>query len=322
MKRLSLIKKEKQIKTLELNTALKNLKLSRSAYDRLIEMYKLRSYTGYEDPMRQHIMTTLNELNIPYVLYNGNIIGLNHNKAPLLSSHMDMVNTNYYIQNPNSQLTLTEKIDTNYNIRMYNFKDQTSLGADDKNGIWIILELLREGKDINFIFSHGEEGGCVGINQVISNSVIAKDIENKTTYCLVLDRSNSGDIIGYDNDYCVALDDKLESFAKENKFKYTTAHGLCSDANSLSKLIECVNLSVGYYQAHTSTEFTNLKELLNAKDFVNLILKNFKYETVSPERMRKFKKCSVPYTREEIKIDNKLHRTTCGSTSTEIYKGV
>lgn len=306
-------KKEKEIKILTTNEAAAELKISNTSLEELIKLYKLRSYTGYEEPVRRYILDILDKLNIPYVIYNGNIIGMNYNKVPLLSAHMDMVNTDWTILNK-EVVNYKEVIDENFNIRMYKETStkeamQTSLGADDKNGIWLTLELLKQGVEINFIFSHGEEGGCVGINQVVANEEIAKDIENKTTYCLVLDRRNSGDIIGYDNDYCLGLDDKIEKYAKDNGYKFKKERGLCSDANHLSKLIECVNLSVGYYRAHSSEEFTNLKELCNTKDFVYKLINVLRYETVSPERMREFKKCSTPYQTRQKKDDIKTDKS-------------
>ncbi len=274
----------------------------------LLTLYKLRSYSGFEQPVRNFIEELLTEWKIPYINLNGNIIGLNHDGAPIISAHMDMVNTdrNHLGPKEDSIQNAIFTIDEKTNIRIYRPLDdkdikQTSLGADDKNGIWIALMLLKRGVKINFIFSHGEECGCVGIKQVIADTEIAQKIE-KCAYSLVIDRRNKNDIIGYENEYCMALDDRLEQFAKQLGYKYKCARGLCSDANHISYLNEVVNLSCGYYEAHSPTEYTNLSELIYCFKFVSDVLQHFSFKSVSGERMRKFKKVSKPYkTEEEIK---------------------
>jgi hypothetical protein len=214
---------------------------------------------------------------------------------------MDMVNTdrNHLGPKEDSVIKPVFTIDEDTNIRIFRPRPdgditQTSLGADDKNGIWIALLLLKRGVNINFIFSHGEECGCVGIKQVVADTDIAQQIE-KAAYALVIDRRNKDDIIGYGNDYCLALDDRLQKFAKDFGYGYTCAQGLCSDANHLSLLVETVNLSCGYYNAHSPSEYTNLSELVYCYNFVSQVISKFQFSSVSGERMRKFKKASKPY---------------------------
>lgn len=282
--------------------------LTENDYLMLLTLYKLRSYSGFEQPVRNFIEGLLNEWKIPYINLNGNLVGLNHDGAPIISAHMDMVNTdrNHLGPKEDSIPNAVFTIDDKTNIRIYRPLDngdikQTSLGADDKNGIWIALLLLKRGANINFIFSHGEECGCVGIKQVVSDEKIAQKIE-RCAYSLVIDRRNKNDIIGYENEYCMALDDRLEYFAKQLGYEYKCARGLCSDANHISSLNEVVNLSCGYYEAHSPTEYTNLSELVYCFNFVCLVIQNFTFSSVSGERMRKFKKVSKPYkTEEEIK---------------------
>ena len=331
MKQLNLLKKDnkkevkKEVKPKSIAAAkvVEDVGISIESLNSLVAMYKLRSYTGYEDPLRNYIMEQLDNMAVPYVIYNGNLIGLNHDNAPLLSAHMDMVNTDYHIVDKSKIYDYNFTITENYDIRIFRKQEdkevQTSLGADDKNGVWIILELLKAGKPINFIFSHGEEGGCVGIKQVVSNVELAKEIEKKSKYALIVDRRNSSDIIGYGNKYCVALDDKLEEFSKANGYKFKKAHGLCSDADYISKLVECVNLSTGYYQAHSSSEFTNVKELVTTLNFVSLVVDDFVYSSVSGDRMREFKACGKPYS--EYTTEKKETKETKNNTKeTSSYK--
>lgn len=275
----------------------------------LRQMYLLRSYSGNEEPMRQYIMDVLDELSIPYINYNGNVLGFNHPGAPLLSAHMDMVNTEgYKLVGRESKLEdgYVFTVDAKACIRLYRDKEkkrQTSLGADDKNGIWVILQLLKAGYEVNFAFCHSEEIGGAGSSQIVQDRELAEFIE-KCQYCLVIDRRNDSDIIGYGNKYCMGLDDRLEAFAKENNYKYHCVHGAVSDADRFSTLIECVNLSCGYYDAHSSTEYTNLNELWTCLLFCKAILDDFNYHSVSASRMQDFKSCKSPYSKYESKSYN------------------
>ena len=268
----------------------------------LKELYLKRSYSGNEEAVRSVITKFLDNLKIPYVNFNGNILGFNYPGAPLFSAHMDMVNTERYKLLPGTDSVGNDYVftlDNKTNIRLYRDKEkkhQTSLGADDKNGIWVILTLLRKGREINFAFCHSEEIGGAGSTQIVQDEELAQFIEG-CQYGIIIDRRNSGDIIGYGNKYCMGLDDRLEAFSKERGFKYTTAHGSISDADRFSQLIECVNISCAYYEPHTSNEYTNLNELWNTLLFCEMILDRFNYVSVSPKRMQDFKNCKSPYAK-------------------------
>ena len=286
----------------------------------LKEMYKIRSYSGSEEPMRELIRKTLNELKVPFTEQDGNILGLNYPNKPLLNAHMDMVNTGWGYEDVSSPPDLF-KIDDTACIRLYkkgssnsvntsvvsmsywdrwreqsrsslpsyNKETQVSLGADDKNGIWVILSLLAEKVEFNFAFFHGEEVGCVGSRKAMANPLIGTFIEKNCPYAITIDRRNSGDIIGWGQKYCVTLDDRLETFSNKHGFNYVCASGLSSDAGPISQACEAVNISCGYYEPHTYREYTNLNELWNTRMFVKKVLEEFTFEPISLKRLREYK---------------------------------
>ena len=298
----------------------------------LKDLYKIRSYSGSEEPMRKLIRKTLNGLNIQFIEQDGNILGLNYPNKPLLNAHMDMVNTGWGYEDVNYPPDLF-KIDNKACIRLYrkentkntitsnlasmsywdrwreqsknslpsyNKETQVSLGADDKNGIWVILSLLAEGFEFNFAFFHGEEVGCVGSKKAMSNPVIGMFIERNCPYAITIDRRNSGDIIGWGQRYCVTLDDRLETFSNKHGFNYVCASGLSSDAGPISQACEAVNISCGYYEPHTYREYTNLNELWNTRQFVKKVLEEFSFEPVSLKRLREYKGCKTPSYNETV----------------------
>jgi hypothetical protein len=93
----------------------------------------------------------------------------------------------------------------------------------------------------------------------------------------------------------MGLDDRLSTFAKEVDLKFSPARGSISDADSLSPLVECVNLSCGYYEPHSSREYTNLNELWDTFQLCEQMLVAFDYTSVSAKRMQDFKSARCPY---------------------------
>lgn len=147
---------------------------------------------------------------------------------------------------------------------------QTNLGADDKNGIFIALKLIRSfGNDINFIFSVEEEigGVCREFLQYFS-----EERTNSIPYALIFDRKGAGDVIGTNNEYCEEdFENAVLDIAK--KFGYRRSTGTFSDCDHISEFIPCVNLSCGYYNAHTAGEYTVLSELENAVNLGHALIK-------------------------------------------------
>lgn len=141
-------------------------------------------------------------------------------------------------------------------------KAQQGLGADDKNGIWIALELLGELDVLKCAFFVGEEIGCVGSSE--ADMEFFKDVR----YCIQPDRRNGDDLITNisgsicSEDFLAAID-----YAK---FGYKETTGLMTDVEELCEQgigVSCINISCGYYNPHTDHECTSWSELCNALYF-------------------------------------------------------
>ena len=145
-------------------------------------------------------------------------------------------------------------------------RSQQGLGADDKNGLWIALELLNELPVLKCAFFVGEEIGCIGSSKVDLN--FFKDVR----YCIQADRRNGGDLITAisgdicSKDFIVSLDYK--------DYGYKPCDGLTTDVGTLVHRgvgVSCINISCGYYDPHTDHETTLWSELVNAKAFAKHI---------------------------------------------------
>jgi hypothetical protein len=177
---------------------------------------------------------------------------------PCVAAHLDQVQRNHSKD--------FEVIEGNDVVFGYSAKSrsQQGLGADDKNGIWIALECLREFSDLKVAFFVGEEIGCKGSGAC--DLTFFKDCR----YVIQPDRMHGHDLITSmavgdvcSRDFVKALGAKEYGYREEN--------GSITDVGELVERgigISCLNLSCGYYDAHTDHEFTVLSELQNCLDFV------------------------------------------------------
>lgn len=225
----------------------------------LLHLYSIHSPSGSEKPMRQFIERTLQSLGIKYSKDDeGQIWHITENQ-PLLCAHMDQVQKS------------APTIEAIENIGGRISADGFGLGADDKNGIWVILQILRDclSRKLpipSFIFSVDEERISGKATKCFEKHFLNKENKPKVPFAIVLDRRNSGDIIGRSNGYCTReFEDRVTTIGKP--FGYKPTMGAYSDADGLSRFVNAVNLSVGYYNPHSTTEYTVWSELLNALEF-------------------------------------------------------
>lgn len=120
------------------------------------------------------------------------------------------------------------------------------LGADDRAGVEAILEILDKGLRPTVIFTLGEEVGGIGATQLI------KDITPKFNFLIELDRSGVDDCVFYQcgNPEFVSY---IESFGFEEQ------SGSFTDISFLAPAWGCAatNLSIGYFNEHSHSEYLN-----------------------------------------------------------------
>lgn len=187
--------------------------------------------------------------------------------TPLLSAHMDTVQTSDdTIWMPHIQIN-KKKWTISYN--------NSIIWWDDKCGIALAMQLYEKYWDkVSLLFSRQEEVWHLWASDFCRNH---SDLLKQCKYCLVLDRRNAWDIISSDNGYCSKeFEDEIHRCTKD--FGYKPTHWLLSDADAYCKYINCVNLSVGYYNAHTKSEYIVIDELKNAFNAVCNIIENFQWE--------------------------------------------
>ncbi len=182
----------------------------------LTSLYKIYSPTGSERVMSEFVQAQLDEMGVKYEMDKYQIHSLKPD-TPLISCHMDQVGWTR-----TEELTILEDL----------IWGDSQIGADDKNGVWICLNLLRHfgGENLSFIFSTGEEAGC-DIDDVLEE--YDEKILDSILYGLVFDRRGPGDIIGTQNDYC--RDDMEYALWHEGEeFGYSPCMGVWSDADIIA----------------------------------------------------------------------------------------
>lgn len=177
-------------------------------------------------------------------------------------------------------ILLTAHMDTVHKVQMYEYMEYTDakgnhiltsqdgIGGDDRCGIYMILEIIKNGFRPSILFCEDEEIGGVGSDKFIKTEE-AKQLE-KLNYMIELDRANSDDAVFYDCDN----KDFTKYITEFTGYKKT--YGSFSDISNLAPFagIAAVNLSCGYYNAHTTSEKVNMEEMFNTINIVSKLLED------------------------------------------------
>lgn len=140
------------------------------------------------------------------------------------------------------------------------------LGADDKAGVTIMLNMIENKIPGLYYFFLGEEVGCVGSKKV-ANKYKTEKIEgiNKV---ISFDRRGTDSVITFQSGQRCCSEKFGEELSKqlnlaEDSFSYKNdPTGLLTDSiQFISIYPECTNISVGYRSEHTFSETQNIEHL-------------------------------------------------------------
>lgn len=139
------------------------------------------------------------------------------------------------------------------------------LGADDRAGVFAIIQIIRSGLRPHIIFTTDEELGAIGASKLALLDCPFKNLK----YLIQLDRRGSNDCVFYD---C----DNQEFVNYVEKFGFVWNYGSFTDISELCPTwkIAGVNLSVGYRDEHSTSEILFVGQLLNTIEKVKKMLKD------------------------------------------------
>lgn len=137
------------------------------------------------------------------------------------------------------------------------------LGADDRAGVFSIIQIIKHNFRPHIIFTTDEEKGCLGASALAEQECPFDDLR----YVIQLDRRGSDDCVFYE---C----ENFEFTDYVEKFGFVENFGTFSDIYDLCPAwgIAGVNLSIGYYNEHSVIETLHVNSMLNTIEKVEKML--------------------------------------------------
>jgi len=131
------------------------------------------------------------------------------------------------------------------------------IGGDDRCGVFSVLEIIKDLK-CHVLFTEDEESGCIGARKFAFGD-IAKELSGKIHYCIEIDRRGENDAVFYE---CENYE--FQKFIESTGY-FKTAYGSFSDICYIAPELDCsaVNLSIGYFNEHTKSEYIDLDIMYN-----------------------------------------------------------
>ena len=231
----------------------------------LTRLYKIQSKSGQEAKMIKYLESLLPLLGENIIVKNiNNNLYITKGECisyPCIVAHSDQV------QEPNNNIEILQLEDLYVGFD-FKKKKQVGLGADDKNGIFMIILALIHCPILKACVFHGEEIGCVG------STACEMTFFDDCRFVLQCDRRNNEDFInnGANVELC------SEEFIKDcliEEFGYKETNGSITDVVTLKQRglkISCCNISCGYYNPHTDHESTKISDLEKCWTLVQHIL--------------------------------------------------
>lgn len=233
-----------------------------------MELYKIDSPSGREHEMSVFITDFLATNSIRFRTDEcGNIYATKGDAEhyPCVVAHMDEVHQ----RKPKGYRPINFKGEVIFGYDIYR-KKFVGTGADDKNGIWICLKLLKSEPVLKCVFFVQEEVGRIGSGRCHMSFF------DDCRYVLQCDRRGDDDFITRIEGTELCSQEFIED-ALEKSYGYGTTDGLVTDVYTLKRRglnVSCANISCGYYNPHTDDEFTRISDLRKCLKFVRNIIAN------------------------------------------------
>lgn len=179
---------------------------------------------------------------------------------------------NYFLKIGDSRTMFTCHLDTassNYEDVVHVFdgdfirsNGKTILGADDKAGVVILLYMIEKRVPGTYYFFIGEEVGCVG-----SRRMSREYVDGSYDRCISFDRRGYNSIITHQfwsrccsDEFAISL--KSEINKNGLKFDLDDTGIVTDSASFMGQIPECTNISVGYFNEHTTREMQDIGFLI------------------------------------------------------------
>lgn len=144
-------------------------------------------------------------------------------------------------------------------------------GFDDRAGVFAILKIVQAGLRPSIIFTMDEEIGALGAQELVDKFIVPA---STLKYIVELDRRGKNDCVFYsciNNDFTAYVE----------KFGFEKNLGSFSDISEICPIwgVAGVNVSVGYFNEHTPSEYLNVDYLM---DTIRRVIKMLKEADKAP----------------------------------------
>ena len=237
----------------------------------LKSLYSINCKSGNEADIIQFVREQINGLNLKIETDSfGNLFitkGISCN-YPCVTAHLDEIHSSV-------QRTIVSNEGVVYAIDQAG--ERVGCGADDKNGVWIVIRLLQSKPVLKVALfvqeeRDGELAGCRG------SRACSLSFFDNVKYILAVDRKGNSDVVISNKKSGMKLCE--ENFIPTwllDKYGYQCVEGGRTDIVALKERglnIPCCNISCGYYNAHKNEEYTVFSELEHALFFVSELIDN------------------------------------------------
>lgn len=253
-------------------------------YELLKKVLSVPTKTYKEDKMIEFLTSWLVENDIPHFIDEmGNIYATKQSEDieyfPCVVAHTDTV---HELDTINIHEMMLPNDQGEYKLAYKAFNDlnqPTGIGGDDKCGVYVCLELLRELPNVKAAFFVSEETGCHGSKNA------DKSFFSNVGYVLQFDAPGNWMVSEYcmgtklfdkDSDFFNKCDKVLtEGFNNRNKYQ---SHPY-TDVYALKNLFDfsCINFAVGYYNYHTKHEYVIVEDVYNTLDIAKKMIGDLGY---------------------------------------------
>lgn len=168
----------------------------------------------------------------------------------IFASHIDTVSKEYQ--------KVTHRIDGN----IISTDGKTTLGADDKAGVTVMLWMIKNNMPGLYYFFIGEEVGCIGSGKASQYGKFKGNYDRIISF----DRRGNNSVITYQSSTRCCSDSFANALVTElNRvgMNYRTDDGgvYTDSAEFMDTISECTNISVGYNKEHTFGETQDIQHL-------------------------------------------------------------
>lgn len=224
-------------------------------FDLLKKLFLIHSPSGKEGGMIEFISNWSEKNNTLFEIdEKGNIyLTKGSGLSPCVVAHMDTV----FKVEPEMVVTHVGKD----RVIAYNMNtgSQCGLGADDKVGVYMALQMVNKFDNIKAVLTVEEETGCVGAKEV--DLTFFEDV----SLVLQADRKGYGEFVCEATNssfkeikmYSQEFSDEIQPYLEYYGFKESNNGGSTDVVNFKSRGlgVSSVNVSCGYYNPHQSTEY-------------------------------------------------------------------